>query len=671
MSLERNTTTYRVCEQDPMLADGGHTSYGSVGVKKNGIESYPKTKGSTVSFHDIVYTVNTKIDGKKAKKNILEDVSGIFAPGINAILGPTGSGKTSLLDILAGRKDPKGLNGQVLINGQRQPRNFKCMSGYVVQDDVVMGTLTIRENLAFSAALRLPRTIKKGERDERVKEVISELGLSDVADSKVGTVFIRGISGGERKRTNIGMELIIQPGVLFLDEPTTGLDASTANAVMLLLKKLASNGRCIIVSIHQPRYSIYRVFDTLHLLSHGHTVYHGPNEKALEYFSSIGYFCEEHNNPPDFFLDVINGDSTAVAAVQDKLGDVEQGRGYTRDGDDMQSENLNELFSKSTDNQFLSVRLNPILDTFRGSEEVSMEELGYANGFLKQLSYLSRRTVMNLIRNPFISVMQMVIMLIFAAVVGIIYWQVDDSLSSGIQNRVGAFFFIIMNMVFGNLSAVELFIQERVLFLHESASGYYRVSAFFIAKVFCDLIPMRIIPTTIFATVTYFMIGFQLEVTNFFIYLLNLVLTAICASSLAFCLSSLVSVAALANLFISLCYVFMMVFSGFLVNLNTIVVWLRWISYLSIFKYSLDTLSAVELRDLVFCDYTPGPTVPGFTNVTSAPIAVCQSGTVYLDNQGIDYSDWGIWSNQVALASMSVGFLILTYINLRRIPKLK
>ncbi|KAJ0006064.1 hypothetical protein NQD34_013337 [Periophthalmus magnuspinnatus] len=211
------------------------------------------------------------------------------------------------LDVLAARKDPSGLSGEVLIDGAPQPPNFKCLSGYVVQDDVVMGTLTVRENFSFSAALRLPSTISQDSKDQRVERLIQELGLGKVADSRVGTQLIRGISGGERKRTNIGMELIIDPSVLFLDEPTTGLDASTAGSVLLLLKKMADAGRTIILSIHQPRYGIYRLFDNLTLLVNGKQVYHGPAQEALDYFSDIGYTCEPHNNPADFFLDVITG----------------------------------------------------------------------------------------------------------------------------------------------------------------------------------------------------------------------------------------------------------------------------------------------------------------------------------------------------------------------------
>uniref|UniRef100_F6T9N5 ATP-binding cassette sub-family G member 2-like n=2 Tax=Ciona intestinalis TaxID=7719 RepID=F6T9N5_CIOIN len=195
----------------------------------------------TLTFHDIRYEVRQKLDdvplcGKTAMKEILLGVSGLLPPGLNAIMGPTGSGKTSLLDVLAQRKDPKGLKeGIVLINGERPPVDFRLMSGYVVQDDVVMGTLTVRENLAFSANLRLStKKFDAKARKLKVDDVIEQLGLQACADTPVGNEFVRGVSGGERKRVNIGMEMILDPPVLFLDEPTTGLDANTANSIVLL-----------------------------------------------------------------------------------------------------------------------------------------------------------------------------------------------------------------------------------------------------------------------------------------------------------------------------------------------------------------------------------------------------------------------------------------------------
>jgi ATP-binding cassette subfamily G (WHITE) protein 2 len=183
--------------------------------------------GSIISFNSINYTLQPTIccdliPLKKKSRQILFDLTGVFKSGMNAILGPTGCGKSSLLDILADRKDHQGLEGQVFLDGQPQTPDFKYRVGYVVQDDIVSGNLTVRENLIFSANLRLPRNISSKDKHTIVDEAIEQLGLEMCADSKVGNEFQRGISGGERKRTNIGMELVLSPNVLFLDEPTTG-----------------------------------------------------------------------------------------------------------------------------------------------------------------------------------------------------------------------------------------------------------------------------------------------------------------------------------------------------------------------------------------------------------------------------------------------------------------
>jgi ATP-binding cassette subfamily G (WHITE) protein 2 len=199
-------------------------------ITKSTISDGGSTYGSTISFHSINYVLESQQCCnilplpclKRKQKQILYNISGIFKPGMNAILGPTGSGKSSLLDILADRKDRRGLEGEVFMDGEPQTSDFKYRVGYVVQDDIVSGNLTVRENLIFSANLRLSENVSSTDKNAIVDEVIGQLGLEKCAESKVGTDFQRGISGGERKRTNIGMELVLSPKVLFLDEPTTG-----------------------------------------------------------------------------------------------------------------------------------------------------------------------------------------------------------------------------------------------------------------------------------------------------------------------------------------------------------------------------------------------------------------------------------------------------------------
>jgi ATP-binding cassette, subfamily G (WHITE), member 2 len=123
---------------------------------------------------------------------------------------------------LADRKDPSGISGHIMFDGNLRSSSYKYAVGYVVQDDMFSETLTVRENLLFSANLRLPKTLNSVEKSERVSSIISELGLQSCADTRMGTSLLRGVSGGEKKRTSIGMELILSPKILFLDEPTTG-----------------------------------------------------------------------------------------------------------------------------------------------------------------------------------------------------------------------------------------------------------------------------------------------------------------------------------------------------------------------------------------------------------------------------------------------------------------
>ncbi|XP_061490660.1 broad substrate specificity ATP-binding cassette transporter ABCG2-like isoform X2 [Rhineura floridana] len=593
------------CGSNPMnVSAGDETDHKGMFLRSAPTrESLRSPRGSVVSFHNIQYSIKQSY-GLPCKRTVVEKkilckVYGIMRPGMNAILGPTGSGKSSLLDVLAARKDPAGLSGDVLIDGVPQPPNFKCISGYVVQDDVVMGTMTVRENLLFSAALRLPSSISFREKEERVIQVINELGLNKVADTKVGTELIRGVSGGERKRTNIAMELITEPPVLFLDEPTTGLDASTANAVLLLLKRLSRRGRTIIFSIHQPRYSIFKLFDSLTLLALGKVLYHGPAKEALGYFQSIGYECEPYNNPADFFLDVINGDSTAVAANkcgQNPKRTEVQIHMETNNENNMEEERMEKTLVDLLHEKYISsTQCQDMMDELKKIENVPgisqkrprpMNQVTYANGFFTQLYWVSQRSFKNLIRNPQASVAQILVTIVLALIVGAIFFAVKLD-QSGIQNRVGSLFFVSTNQCFSSVSAIELFIRDKKLFVHQYTSGYYRVSAYFLALMIGDLLPMRTLPAIIFSCISYWMIGFQAVAGRFFFFMLTLMLLSYTATSMALAISAGMDVVAIANLLITICFVFMLIFSGLLVNLPSVMSWLNWLKYFSIPRYGL------------------------------------------------------------------------------------
>uniref|UniRef100_A0A673KY87 ABC transporter domain-containing protein n=1 Tax=Sinocyclocheilus rhinocerous TaxID=307959 RepID=A0A673KY87_9TELE len=529
--------------------------------------------------------------------------SGIMKTGLNAVMGATGSGKTSLLDVLAGRKDPRGLrSGQVVVDNKVVTSDLRLMSAYVVQDDILMDTLTVRENLLFSGNLWLPR-----------KQYSTELGLEDCADTKIGTEFIRGVSGGERKRCSNGMELITSPTLLFLDEPTTGFDSNTANSIIALLHRYKLNYN---FSIHQARYSIFRLFDHLTLLHKGETVYAGPAGKAMDYFQSLGYICEAFNNPADFFLDITNGETSSSMPTEKSLA---------------------ELYRESHNCAAVKEELKCITGPSDPSSEAKSKAPSYVTSFFYQLKVVCWRTVLNIVKNPQTLYAQMALNIICALLIGLIYYQMPLTLPEALQNRIGAFFFLIINMVFGNLSAVELFINERAIFWRFSTATYYRTSVYFLSKVFVDLLPNRIVPIFIFSCISYYMMGY--------IHGLPVLcidhMVSLAEVSLAFLVSASVSS-------------FAMVFGGFLVNLNSMLSWLSWLKWASIFKYGLDAVTINEMKGQVF--YSGNATL---------------KGKMYLQSQGIDYSVWGFWQNQVALLGIILVCMTFAYLLLRRINRWK
>ncbi|XP_016088397.1 ATP-binding cassette sub-family G member 2-like [Sinocyclocheilus grahami] len=579
-----------------------------------------QTPGPTVTFHSLRYRIKERLgmfSRQWVEKDILRDVSGILSPGMNAIMGPTGSGKTSLLDVIAGRKDPKGLkSGQVLVDNTIVTSDLRLCSAYVVQNDILMGTLTVRENLAFSANLRLSRKeYSSADKQMRVDSVIQELGLKDCADTKMCsnndemvenenplaviyrksphflnvkdrlTQISDGLDPEVTKDDRVGYatpfyyqlmlvsgrtvrHILRNPqtsyaqlflniffgilvGLIYYQIPHTLPEALQNRILTLLLLRLSKKGKTVIFSIHQPRYSIFSQFDHLTLMNKGEIIYAGAANKAITYFEELGYKCEPFNNPADFFLDVTNG--TVLPQIHNNKSEM------CSNSDEMvENENpLAVIYRKSP--HFLNVkdRLTQISDGL-DPEVTKDDRVGYATPFYYQLMLVSGRTVRHILRNPQTSYAQLFLNIFFGILVGLIYYQIPHTLPEALQNRTGAFFFLVINMVFGNLSAVELFISERVLFIHENSSGFYRTSVYFLSKVFADLIPNRILPVFIFSAIPYFMMGLKPDVEAFFLYCVTMSMISLSAVSLAFLISASVGSFAMANILIALPYVVMM-----------------------------------------------------------------------------------------------------------------
>ncbi|KAL9227133.1 hypothetical protein vseg_002865 [Gypsophila vaccaria] len=258
----------------------------------------------SIAFKDLTLTL------KCERKRLLKNLTGKIMPSrIAAVMGPSGAGKTTFLSALAGKATGCTKRGLVLLNGKPESiHSYRKIAGFVPQDDIVHGNLTVEENLWFSARCRLSTHLTTAHKVLIVERVIMNLGLQEVRDCLVGTVEKRGISGGQRKRVNVGLEMVMEPSVLFLDEPTSGLDSSSSRLLLTALRHEALAGVNICMVVHQPSYTLFKMFDDLILLAKGGLmVYHGPVRQVEEYFAGMGINVPERVNPPDYYIDILEG----------------------------------------------------------------------------------------------------------------------------------------------------------------------------------------------------------------------------------------------------------------------------------------------------------------------------------------------------------------------------
>lgn len=276
-------------------------------------ESHKQTASlarQTAIFHweDVCYQIKVK----GGVRTILDGIDGWVKPGtLTALMGVTGAGKTSLLDVLANRITVGAITGEMLVNGRQRDDSFQRKTGYVQQQDLHLETSTVREALTFSALLRQPHSIPRTEKVTYVEEVIEMLGMEEYADAVLG-VLGEGLNVEQRKRLTIGVELAAKPDLLlFLDEPTSGLDSQTAWSICMLMRKLADHGQAVLCTIHQPSAILMQQFDRLLFLAKGgRTVYFGELGEnmttLIRYFEDRGSIpCPPNANPAEWMLEVI------------------------------------------------------------------------------------------------------------------------------------------------------------------------------------------------------------------------------------------------------------------------------------------------------------------------------------------------------------------------------
>ena len=286
--------------------------------------------------------------------------------------------------------------------------------------------MTVRECLMFAAQLKLPPSV---DHKEKVDALIESLKLERAADMLIGGSLIGGIIGGERKWTSIGVELITDPSLIFLDEPTTGLDSFTATTIVEVMADLAKSGRTVISTIHQPNSEIFEKFGKLMLMAQGHTIYLNKAYMAVDYFSSIGYSWPARTNPADFFMEIMSIETNEVDGDEDET--LIKRKSQVEIDYKKKIEEMHRYYENSElrwDAEFLDPEANNVSLQDNSSK--------YRAPFWKQFCQLFTRDIKGVIRNPHSSRIQLISIIIIAIMIILIYGKLGDNAQS-IQGRTG------------------------------------------------------------------------------------------------------------------------------------------------------------------------------------------------------------------------------------------
>lgn len=371
-----------------------------------------------------------KVEKREHEKIILDQVSGSVAPGqVMAVMGPSGSGKTSLMNVLSGRASYQegmiSINGKVL--GRSAMKKLMARVAYVKQADVFFEHLTVRDQLTYTALLRLPSSMSTEEKHGEVDTLISRLRLTRVADSPIMM-----ISGGEKKRVNIGTELLTNPGLLLLDEPTSGLDSTSAVSLLKLLQELAvDQQKTVLTSIHQPSSAMFQCFDKLYMLSEGHVVYFGSPKDSLKYLEDQSLPCPPGYNAADHWMDLLVTDSAVLEEQEEEARangeEPPTGELRRRRGDQAQKMASPRLHLQAVwDNAAVAEQLEAEL--IEGDDEASVDQtvdLGkkYPTGWWAQYRILMHRALKNS-RSAIFTWLNLTKSLVIGVCVGLLWFQV-------------------------------------------------------------------------------------------------------------------------------------------------------------------------------------------------------------------------------------------------------
>ncbi|KAL6842808.1 hypothetical protein ACP4OV_027652 [Aristida adscensionis] len=557
----------------------------------------------SLTFNDVKYSVDMpeamKAQGvTEDRLLLLKGVSGCFRPGVlTALMGVSGAGKTTLMDVLAGRKTGGYIEGDITISGYpKKQETFARISGYCEQNDIHSPHVTVYESLLFSAWLRLSADVDSETRKMFIEEVMDLVELTSLRGALVGLPGVNGLSTEQRKRLTIAVELVANPSIIFMDEPTSGLDARAAAIVMRTVRNTVNTGRTVVCTIHQPSIDIFEAFDELFLMKRGgEEIYVGPvgqnSSKLIEYFEGIEGISKikDGYNPATWMLEV------SSSAQEEMLG-----------------VDFSEIYKRSALYQRNKELIEQLSTPPPGSSDLYFPTQ-YSRSFFTQCLACLWKQNWSYWRNPSYTAVRLLFTIIIALMFGTMFWDLGRKTKKqqDLFNSLGSMYAAVLYIGVQNSGAVQpVVVVERTVFYRERAAGMYSAFPYAFGQVVIEL-PYILVQTLIYGVLVYSMIGLEWTVAKFLWYLFFMYFTLLYFTFYGMMAVGLTPNESIAAIISSAFYNVWNLFSGYLIPRPKIPVWWRWYSWICPVAWTFYGLVTSQYGDIThFLDDSPDPANP-------------------------------------------------------------
>ncbi|XP_027341590.1 ABC transporter G family member 3 [Abrus precatorius] len=598
-----------------------------------------KIAGASVAWKDLTVTIKGK---RKYSDKVIKSSTGYALPGtMTVIMGPAKSGKSTLLRAIAGRLHPSArMYGEVFVNGAKSHMPYGSY-GYVERETTLIGSLTVREFLYYSALLQLPGFFC--QKKSVVEDAIHAMSLGDHANKLIGGhCYMKGLPSGERRLVSIARELVMRPRILFIDEPLYQLDSVSALLMMVTLKRLASTGYTLILTIYQSSTEVFGLFDRICLLSNGNTLFFGETLACLQHFSNAGFPCPIMQSPSDHFLRAINTDFDRIIAMcknwQDDNGDFSSVNMDTA----VAIRTLEATYKSSADAAAVETMFLKLTE----KEGPALKSKGKASNATR-IAVLTWRSLLVVSREWKYYWLHLILYMLLTLCIGTVFSGLGHSLSS-VVTRVAAIFVFVSFCSLLSIARVPALMKEIKIYSCEESNQHSSTLVFLLAQLLSS-IPFLFLISISSSLVFYFLVGLEDQFSLLMYFVLNFFMTLLLNEGIMLVVATLWQDVFWSVLTLLCVHVVMMLSAGYFRIRNSLPgpFWMYPMSYIAFHTYSIQGLLENEYLGTSFA-VGQVRTISGFQALQS----------VY----NISPDSNSKWKNLLVLFLMAIGYRIFVFI---------